>query len=340
MSQNLKLTNYSSNNIVGQTQLTAAVAANATSLPVVNSENFTTGFLLLGTIGANNAELLPVATATPGQTLTLTQACKLPHGEFEPVYALFGNEIKVYSALDAGMGQQPPDTSFNPVSGSPVAIDSNKALTDFTDPAGGATYWYKQTFFNSVSGSETSLAYTSAVRGNFTVNYCSLDEIRYEAGFRFAPYITDDAIDLQRQAAQDIVNGALDEFYETPLQPPINNYLRKIVIVMAAGLLRKVEFSSVSDTSTNGQEKIDWAEIELDKLVMKERVLTDGEGRALDKPGGTGAIEGWPNNSTSSSGSDQGGAPRVFRMSDIQGQGNYVDQSGNPVGNPYYGRRW
>lgn len=341
MSQTLWLPNFAQNNIFQDTQaqLTAPAPAASNALTVDNAANFISGFVLLGAIGAETSELLAAGAVTSGTSIPLLSPTVLPHNQYDPVYALFGNQLKVYRATDAGSGQQPPDSAFVLLPGMPIVIDAGNDSTEYTDPSGGGGYWYKYTFFNSTSTSETDLASAVAVRGSFTVNYCSLEQIRRESGFRYARYITDDQIEEMRQAAQDEINGALDEYYQTPFQPPIPSNLKRICIVLAAGYLRSAQYSQISDPQVNGQGQIDWAEIELDKLIMKERVLVNKQGQALDSAGATGGISGYPNQNTATDPASQGGAPRVFRMSDIQGQ-PMTNANGIPTGNIYYGRKW
>lgn len=335
--QTLKLTNFSSNNIVDQSQLAEATPADSNSLTITNANDFTTGFVLVGAIGGKTSELLPADSASSGTAISLNSNTVLPHNQYDPVYSLFGNKLRIYRAPNVD-GSQPADGDFSLLD--TIDIDPNDSATRYTDDSGGGDYWYKYTFFNSGDNSETDIASSRAARGTFTVAYCSLDEIRQEAGFKFATYVTDDIIDEKRQAAQDEINGALDQFYDTPLQPPINDYLKRITIRLAAGYLRLAQYSQIADTKLNGQNMVDSAQADLKKLIMKERVLVNKEGTALDGPGATGGTDGWPNESTATAPASQGGAPRVFRMSDIQGQPLFTDQSGNPSGNPYYGRRW
>lgn len=341
MSQTLKVANFSDVNIVDETRLTGPIVPGAIDLPVENSwNNFSGGaFVLIGVAGSKVGEINQAGVIESASDIPLASPTILNHNQFDPVYSLFADKIRIYRAADAGQGAQPADAAFN--YGTPydtIAIDPSDANTGYTDVTGGPQWWYKATYYNSSSGAESDIASSVAVRGNFTVDYCSLDEIRREAGFKFAPYITDDQIDEKRQAAQDEINGALDVFYQTPLQPPIPSNLKNICIVLAAGYLRAAQYSQISDPGVNGQNKIDWAQIELDKLILKERVLVNKQGVALDQPGAAGGVEGWPNATTANTRGSQGGSARVFRISDTQPQA--VDDSGRPVGNPYYGRRW
>lgn len=334
--QTLKLSNFSERNLVDQTQLTAVVAPAASALPVANSANFTTGYVLLGTIGAKTAEMVTSNSPTQATSIPLSATTALQHEQYEPVYALFGNQINVYRAANVD-GSQPDDSAFTLLA--TVTIDPNDALTTYTDATGGGSYWYKCTYYNPTTTAETDLASAIAVRGSFTVEYCSLDEVRQEAGFKYSPYIKDDQIDQKRQAAQDYINGKLNKFYAVPLQPPIPDSLRQICIRLAAGYLRQAQFSANSDATVNGQSMIDDAKLALDEIVIKETELMTKDGKSLAEEGGAGEAGGWPNKTTATADPAQGGAPRIFRMSDIQGQG-YVGPDGAPYGNAYFGRRW
>jgi hypothetical protein len=262
----------------------------------------------------------------------------LQYNQFDPVYALFGNQLRIYRAADAGLGQQPADTAFTLLT--TINIDPTTDKTSYTDPTGGGGFWYKVTYYNQTSTNETDIASSRATRGSFTVNYASIDEIRREAGFRFAPYIIDEQIDDARQAAQDTINGSLDDFYQTPFQPPISDQIRRLTRRLSAGYLRQSQYTQISDPKINGDDIVDDSLKILKKLQQKQEVVVNKAGQSLSQVGGTGEAEGWPNSTTDTTQGSSGGAPRVFRMSDIQGQPTTYDDSGNPVGNVYYGRKW
>lgn len=342
MAQTLNIPNFSNNNIINgsNTQLTSQIASGVSSLPVQDVDDFSnSGYALIGNKGSGTSELLQVGTITTATAIPLTSATVQQHQQYDPVFPLFGNQLRIYRAADAGLGAQPPDSSFSSIA--TINIDYSEPTTVYTDSTGGGGYWYKFTYYNQTTTAETDIGSATAARGNFTVNYCSLDEIRRRAGFQYAPYITDNMIDDARQYAQDEINGALDEFYSTPLQPPINDYLRDICVRLAVARLLQDQYGqTTAGTTADGDKKMEEAQDDLQKLILKERVLTTKQGQALDEPGATGGIEGWPDSTSATADPMQGGAPRVFRMSDIQGQPYTVDQSGNPVGNLYYGRRW
>src|SRR2546425_3242157 len=175
MGQTLKFTNYPNGTISDQTQLTADVAAGSNSLTVANTNDFTGGvFVLIGTAGAKGSEII-LSTPTSSPTLIpLSTYTLLDHNQYEPAYALFGDKLNIYRAPNVD-GSQPPDSSFALLD--TINIDPNDFSTTYTDAAGGGNYWYKYTNYNFLTAAETNLATATAVRGNFNVNYCTIDEI-------------------------------------------------------------------------------------------------------------------------------------------------------------------
>lgn len=340
MVQTLSLTNFGGANLIngGRTQLVGQgeIAAGSSSLTVENTDNYVaTGFIILGATGSSNAEMVQAARIPAEGQIVLSYPTLLPHAPNEDVYALFGDQLQVYRASNVD-GSQPADITFSPLGG-PITIDPNSTTTSFTDPAGGGAFWYKYTYCNSITGARTELPSSRAARGTFTVEYCTLGEIRQEAGFQNAVYVSDAQIDLKRQWACDKVHGRLNKFYEIPLQPPIPDTLRQIVISLAAGALRKAQYSAVSDSKMNGQSMIDDGMLALDELVIKEEELMTKDGKSLALEGGVGEAGGWPDGTSASADPTQGGSSRIFRMSDIQGQSPIGDGS-HFYGNSYYGR--
>jgi hypothetical protein len=338
MAQTLKFQNYGSTNIVDQTVLIADVPISSTSLTVNNNNDFLSGVpVLIGETGSKDGELILSTPTTAGTSVPLAAQTKLLHYTSEPIYALFGDSIKVYRATNVD-GTQPLDSAFTLLQ--TISIDPNDFLTTFTDSTGGGGYWYKYTYYNSTSLFQTSLGIANAVRGTFIVSYASLDQIRRQAGFRYAPNVSDDQIDEKRREAQDHINGALNQFYDIPFSTPVPATVEAMTIKFAAGYLRMAQYSQLSDPTLNGQNMADDAQIILDQLVMKETVVVNNQGQSMDLPGSTGGVNGWPNQDTATTYRSEGGAPRVFRMGDIQGTPAGHDESGNPNGNGYYGRKW
>jgi hypothetical protein len=225
---------------------------------------------------------------------------------------LLGTQVKIYRAPnDPTVNLQPADTAFAPLT--TISIAYNSSLSKYSDATGSNAYWYKFTYYDPDTSTETDLADSKSVRGGGSGNYTTLDAIRQEAGFIGAPFISDVTIAEKRAAAEDEINGTLHEIYPVPFAAPVNAFIASIATRLAAGLLLLEEYPEATAASgVSGQAKVDDARLDLDRLILKEVVLTDATGTSTALPGSTGGVSGWPDDSTTD-------APRLFHMSDIQG---------------------
>jgi hypothetical protein len=323
MSQTINTPNYNSTNLKATTLLDKEVLVGDTALIVQNSADYTVGdTVVIGDLGSDTVEALTIS-AIPSPTSLTTSPATLPHGRFETVTSLLGTVVRIYRAPNV-TGLQPDDTTFSLLT--PVSIRYAKENTTYTDPIGSDAYWYKFTYYNPTTSEETNLADSKAVRGGGAGHYTTVDAVRHEAGFDSAPYITDAMIFAKLQAAQDEINGTLHDIYQVPFTVPINAFITDICTRLAAGLLLLEQYGQfVTQNTNNGQSKVDDARLDLDRIVIKEVVLTDAVGMSMAEAGSSGGISSWPNATTEYTDGDQGGAPRLFRMSDIQG---------------YYGRKF
>ena len=83
---------------------------------------------------------------------------------------------------------------------------------------------------------ETALTDSEARHGQDWGNYCSLDEIRAEAGFTSAFNLNDSLIFRHRRSAQSKINTALGSVYTVPFKP-VPEIIRTLTIKLAAGML-------------------------------------------------------------------------------------------------------
>lgn len=333
MSQALSIANYGATNIVQTTRLDAIALAGATSITVQNTQGFATDdYVAIGTLGGESTEMKQVSSVT-GATVIGVAATGLRHEQYEYVNKLFGNKVCVYRAANV-TGLQPGDASFAPLE--TITIQPDRSHTSYLDASGGAGYWYKFTYVNSTAGTETDLADSTAVRGGSTGDYCSIDDVRVEAGFKYAKYITDSMIDAKRQAAQHEIDSALYGSYSVPFTPPINPFIVDICKRLAAGLLLVEQYGQINSmTTNNGQAKIDQARADLKALAMKQKVLVDDTGTTLAQDGGSGSVSGWPNATTDATTAT--GSVDVGTMTEGQDAGPAFKRS-DILG--YYGRRY
>lgn len=314
MSVTLKLDNYPSLNVKETSKLSVDANPTATSLTLLNNNNIALNDpMLIGSPGSETAEIRMVQSAT-GATIVVTDALTLAHRAFDPVTTLIGNQLKVYRAANVD-GTQPADGSFAVFSGSTVAIDPDQISTTFTDQAGSSAYWYKYTFVNSVTLTETSLADSLAVRGGGYAVYCSVDDIRQQASLTNNKWISDAAVSEKRTIAQAEIDAALVGLYVVPFVAPINALIANITAMLAAGLLLTDSYGqNTTGTSQNGKQKLTDARALLLRVSTKDLILTNvlGVGTAQDDAN---TVQSWPNNSTADADESQSGGDHLFRIS-------------------------
>ena len=98
MSQTLTIKNFASPNIVEVSELTADVAAAATSFPLANVQGFAQDdYFVVGRLGGESSEQLIVSSVSSPNVVSTAGSARA-HTKFEPVTKLFGNQIKIYRA--------------------------------------------------------------------------------------------------------------------------------------------------------------------------------------------------------------------------------------------------
>lgn len=317
MSQTVRIKNFSTINLRETTELSAAVAAAVTTIPVHFSEDLAiSDYLYLGRYSGEGSELLIIATVPDINNVTVNSpGTKKPHSQYEPATVLYGNQVQLYRAANVD-GTKPADASFAAV-GSPVEIDFDQSETLITDATGGSDWWYKFTFRNAAGATETSLADCEGGRGGSVGRYCTNEEVRGRAGLASNRYITDADIDVWRLSAQDEINSTLIGLYTIPFTDPINPQIKTIAIDLAAGqlLLNHYGPTAVLNT-TNGQSMIDSARALLKRIQLKELILPDvlGGSTAITDAGG---LVMWPDSTTGTDLTDpHNGAERMFTTQD------------------------
>lgn len=319
MAQKLNVNNFGKLNLKEHSEINADAAVAATNLTLASTKDYSANdFLIIGSIGSDTSELATVASVTNDTALVISAGLKFAHERYDTVTSLFGNKIRIYRAANDD-GSAPADGSFAQIA--EVDIDVDQKETVYEDGAGGAEFWYKITYYNSVSTSETALTDSQAVRGGGYGNYASLESIRAQAGLQGNRHITEATIDQKRQAVQSLINSTLTGRYVVPFSSPINPLISEITRVLAAGYLLTQEFGSTSaSTYREGEEMIARVTNEkgtglLDRLNIGTLTLSDAQGVTQESSGGSN-YSGWPNRDTATAEPSAGGGERKFRVSD------------------------
>lgn len=308
MSVLLKLDNFGTSNVIEKGYINADVAANTTSITLKNDQNVAVGnFILIGKPAQENTELRRILTLT-GNVITVA-ALTNDHSKYTSVTILAADQLNIYRAAAPTTGL-PATASYALLATTDIDYDS--LATRYTDDDGSTAYYYRYTYYNSYTEGETSLDNSQSVRGGGQNDYCSIRDVREEAGLLNNPYITDPYIADRRAEAQGAIDSALANSVTVPFTAPVPATIKRIAILFAAGYILKVQYGTAAvGTNADGQAKIDEAQAKLDKIIRGEPIVND-QGEAV---GGTRStrVRGWPDSTTADETKANSGGKRKFR---------------------------
>lgn len=312
----IRIDNFPGEQIKVRTLIDVAggVAAAATSIPVQNSANFAVGdHVLVGPLGTAECEEVILAVAPPNANTLTVPALTFAHNEYEDVVAIKYDKVKIYTAAALSTGEMPPSGNFTLYS--TLSITVNQQYTDYVDPAGSSAIWYAWTYLNSTTNAETNFNENErVVLGADANEYCSITDIRKQAGIENNPWITDYEIALERSKAQEEIDSKLYTMYEVPFASPVPYIIQDIAIRLAAGRLLIKDYGTDSTgSSKDGDLLLKDARVDLLDIDEREMVVLDASGQSLLMLESAGGVSSWPNNTTqvyTNDGSDSGyGSP-------------------------------
>jgi hypothetical protein len=322
MSQILKIANFSARNLreTGVLDADQAATGSPVSLLIQNSQDFSSSdIVMIGTLGSEKAEKKSISSVADATHITVP-SLSFAHLRGETITKLFGDQIKIYRAANVD-GSVPADSAFGAAYAT-INIDTDQEQTIYTDATGSSSYWYKSTYYNSVSTSESALSDATAVRGgsgeSITYDYATLEGIRQEAGLTNNKWITDEQIRAKQTAAQSYIDASLVGRYVVPFTAPFNPLIVEITKKLAAGYLLVDDYGPTQTLDTRqGQAKIDYVTNAqktgvLDKIVARQLSLTDVKGNETVVTD-SGSFDMWPDSTTGTDMTDpDNGAPRMF----------------------------
>jgi phage gp36-like protein len=312
MSVTLKIDNFGSSNLKQFSRLAADANPSDVQVTLESTEGYFAGdFVILGPRGTDTAEPLTIQAVNDATHVTFSSGITLHHDQGNELISLFADQIQVYSAPNVD-NSQPPDARFTVVA-SPFNITVYKSWTMYADNASVDT-WYKYAYYNSITHQSTDIKNSFAARSG-TIDYCSLDDIRSEAGYRNNKWVTDAEIATKRKQAQAHIDGVLQSSYTVPFPSPVNATIEKICTQLAAGYLQQKDYGIfASGSSKDGSAREARAETMLQAINTRDEIIVDynGDNIALQYAGST---QGYPMNDQSDM-SDNGN-DRIFDMSKI-----------------------
>lgn len=296
--------------IKGQrTVLTAAVSAGSgVSIPVDNSSGFVVnGYVVVGQEGSDTAELVQVTSIPDATHLVATLA--LNHVLNEQVTAYAYNKRKFYGATVSG-GSYTELTTY----GSPVAIGVDDPQGTSLEYNGGEGYiYFKATYFNSQSDTETDIADATETLANESLRYTSIYAIRRQAGLIDNSFIDDGQIETYRKRAENEINSFIYQRYVLPLTNSTTLATEVPFIIENVCMLLAAGYADFREYGKEG-EGIKWlgearGVLKAIQLGKQRLIGTDNEELVLKTL--THGVQGWPDKVDNHSGR---GPERKFGM--------------------------
>lgn len=279
MAEVLRPSNFDSINILERTELASDAAAGQKVANAVNAQGIVADdFYVIGNLGAELAELAQLDSKSTN-ALTAEANYAQAHKKGDAITKLFGNKIRIYRAANVD-GSIPADASFSLVATADIEVDQQ--FTEVTDSSGGSDYWYKKTYYNSASTSETLLSGSPAIRGGNYGAYATWEEVRQEAGLSNNKWIPETVYQEKLQMAQSEANASLRVGgYVLPLAT-IPKVVKNAVLLIAAGYVLLMEYGPEhTGTNKDGNQKLTQGRLLLKGIETRRDTLTDEEGDDL-----------------------------------------------------------
>lgn len=138
--------------------LSNSVSAGATSLVVKNNDRFAASDrVMVGEMAREKTEIVTASGISGGTGVTVS-SLTFPHSADDPVYKLRFDQVKFYRSTTTSTG------TYTLVSTQNLDVDNENSTTVYDDPTGLSTYYYKVSYYNSVTTLES--AQSDAVLGS------------------------------------------------------------------------------------------------------------------------------------------------------------------------------
>lgn len=167
--------------------LSSSVSASAGSavLVVKNNDRFAVNDrIMVGQQAREKTEVTTVTSVSVGTGVT-TNGLNFPHSADDPVYKLRFDTVKFYRSTTGSSG------AYSLVSSQPLDVDNANGTTVYDDTTGLATYYYKVSYYNSITTVESSLS-DPVLGSGYTRNSVGfmIDEILRDVGDLDAQYVS------------------------------------------------------------------------------------------------------------------------------------------------------
>lgn len=132
--------------------LTDPVSAGVTTIAVGNTDRFAANQrIMLGEMGREKTEIVTV-TAVASDTSLTVGTTQFSHEASDPITVMRFDQVKIYRSTSGVSG------TYSILATQDLDVDNEELITTYDDTTGLSTYYYKSTFYHSVSTLESSLS--------------------------------------------------------------------------------------------------------------------------------------------------------------------------------------
>jgi hypothetical protein len=128
-----------------------------TSISVKNNNRFAANDrIMIGEMGQEKTEIVTISSVNANGNDIVIGATLFSHSADDPVYQLRFDQVKFYRSTDG--------TTYSVISTQNMDVDNADLTTKYDDTTGTAAYYYKFTFYHSISAVES--AYSDVIGGS------------------------------------------------------------------------------------------------------------------------------------------------------------------------------
>lgn len=262
-----------------ETELASDASSSDIILTVDNNDGFSEDdYVVIGRLGNDQTELKQIGSVSDSDGITLKNGLNFTHDKNTVLTKTTYDQRKFYRASSK-------DGTYSHLSeeGSPVDLEvDNPRGTSFEDTTGTTTSWYKATYYNSTTSTETDLSNAIAGQAGEADHYTSIYKVKDQAGFGTNQYISDSVISDYRREAESEIDGRLAADYNVPFST-VPDIITHITTLVAAGNMLIKEYGEEADVevSKTGQRMLDRAYGLLEKIENDIITLVDEDGNVL-----------------------------------------------------------
>ena len=139
--------------------LSNAYSEDTTTISVVNNNRFAANDrIMIGEMGQEKTEIITVSAVSANGNDITVGATNFAHSADDPVYKMLFDQVKYYRSTTTSGG------SYSLLSTQDMDVDNANLQTTYDDTTGTASYFYKFTFYHSISTLES--AYSDVLGGS------------------------------------------------------------------------------------------------------------------------------------------------------------------------------